>query len=313
MGDAGVEALLMAYDGSLGEGLRVLDLEYKALESGKAVNRLLLNEKCRLVELNLSRNQLGDAGVEQVCAGLLQVPATLMTLNLSDNQLTDASAPLLACLTGLDQLLVSKNTAMTQILDVPVKKLVMQECGLKGLGALNPGIRDLDVSGNAVTTLQGVDLGLLTKLFLARNPVKDLGTYVHHLHTLDLANNELPFETLLGLLQHSSIHHLSLLGSESVGDAGALEIATLIESASFSKSIQYLSLSGCGIMEPGAVRLFTALSKYFDKNSLSTLELGGNMIGTKGEEALLDLRAMHPSLDVARDTKMPTEEMPDAK
>ncbi|CAN0346713.1 unnamed protein product [Ectocarpus sp. 12 AP-2014] len=87
-GDEGVIALVEGLKRN--HGLLVLDLEYKSIASGEGL-RTLLETHPKLADLRLGRNQLGEAGMKSLSAGL-SLSSTLLRLDLSGNQLNAAAA-----------------------------------------------------------------------------------------------------------------------------------------------------------------------------------------------------------------------------
>ncbi|CAN0052689.1 unnamed protein product [Ectocarpus sp. 6 AP-2014] len=87
-GDEGVIALVEGLKRN--HGLLVLDLEYKSIASGEGL-RTLLETHPTLADLRLGRNQLGEAGMKSLSAGL-SLSSTLLRLDVSGNQLDAAAA-----------------------------------------------------------------------------------------------------------------------------------------------------------------------------------------------------------------------------
>ncbi|CAB1104375.1 unnamed protein product [Ectocarpus sp. CCAP 1310/34] len=96
-GDEGVIALVEGLKRN--HGLLVLDLEYKSIASGEGLRTLLETHptlavrtyRIKGVDLRLGRNQLGEAGIKSLSAGL-SLSSTLLRLDLSGNQLNAAAA-----------------------------------------------------------------------------------------------------------------------------------------------------------------------------------------------------------------------------
>ncbi|WIA22055.1 hypothetical protein OEZ85_004400 [Tetradesmus obliquus] len=306
------EALSALVSAGLPQNKSVLvwDLEHKGLSqaSGASVARVLQQHPV-LQQLQLSRNSLTDAGLQQLCAvpwncltqlelagcdlthqGVLSLAAApsigqLQQLDLSHNDLGPAAAP------GLAELLAKA----TSLQHLKLKSTQLQDDGVigtaEGLLSASAGLRLLDLSSNQ---LNSTGLAALAAA-LARHPAG--AAAVQHLVLAE--NPGVDDEAVCRLAESLAGHAAAAAGAD--GDTqqqqqqqqqqvvldlahagvGAGGIAALSKVA----ALQQLSLFGC---------------KLGGEPDIETLELGANPgVQEEGFEELVgQLRAGRPGLDV---------------
>ncbi|CAM9967739.1 unnamed protein product, partial [Hapterophycus canaliculatus] len=271
-------------------GLLVLDLEYKSIVSGEGLDTLL-KEHPTLADLRLGRNQLGEAGIHSLAAGL-SLSCTLIRLDLSGNLLNPAAAKALgdalrrrpenasvgAEATGpppLEFLDVSKNplgdeggaALFCALATSPtLTGLVVAETGLGGraaaslAAALAPsglppteaGVPPLDAAGAAAASAGGgTQAGVATT-----SPMNEQRGGLTLLKTLDVSKNEF-------------------------GAGGAVELAGAL-SCGGAPFLESLSIGYNGVGDEGAAALGRAAGPR-----LAVLDLSGNALSGTGVGAVV--------------------------
>ncbi|RLN93019.1 hypothetical protein BBJ28_00012600 [Nothophytophthora sp. Chile5] len=332
LGDAAVQTLCSGLARNAQSGLQVWDLEYKSLGvAGAAAVGELLATNAALKTLTLSRNQIGDEGLEQLVAGLrANDHAALQELHATDVGITgaglDAFASLLAlpnCSLKTLQLsfnaLEAASSAFFDALasNTTVTKLQLKECKLTdahvaALGAAlkqNKTVTELDLSDNQLTSAACASLaeGLqanrtLKVLRLGNNRCQDAGAVLladalasqnTSLVYLELSNNGLSGAGMTPLLDSKSVKELHLFNN-SLGE-GLLELLPALKA---NAVLETFDIGANQLHGELSIALFAALHSH---PSLRTLEMGGNSLGEQGHAALDQLKEANRSLDVAID------------
>lgn len=331
-GDEGVKVISQGIAGNPDSALEVWDLEYKSVSENGAIaiaNILTKNES--LKELSLSRNAIGDEGVEALMVALSESPkavltrlrldecalsgkaidamarwiksphCTLQILDLANNDLKSASAEFFHALRA--------NTS--------IQKINFRNCHLADshgteLGnalALNKGLQELDLSENnlgpnaaaAIATAFATNESLHS-LVMAKNPVSDEGAIAlatvlassnSTLLSLDLSKTELTHLGVAKLLSSTALKELRVFNNL----LGA-KVSSVLDPLMKNPVIELLDVGANALHGSLAVLLFDALHSH---PSLRTLEMGGNDLGEEGHDALERLREANPYLDVAID------------
>ncbi|POM72049.1 Hypothetical protein PHPALM_11308 [Phytophthora palmivora] len=337
LGDEAVQILCAGLARNAQSGLQYWDLEFKALglDGVSAVAELLKTNKV-LMTVALSRNQIGDEGVETLAKGLSENAES----GVKELQLTDVGISG----TGLDHLaLVMKKNLVTTLqlsfngletatskffealaTNKSLMKLQLKECKLKDehVAALAAALKDnttlveIDLSDNELTHAACVSLaeGLcenkaLKILRLNNNKCQDEGAKAladvlaaHNttLTYLDMGNNGLTSAGMTPLLKAQSLTQLHLFNNKLGEGLNDLLPALLANSV-----IETFGIGANQLHEVLSVTLFDALHAH---PSLKTLEMGGNTLGKEGHDALDKLKAVNRTLDVAVDKNAQNED-----
>ncbi|CEG36411.1 LRR-containing protein [Plasmopara halstedii] len=337
--DQAVQALSAGLARNAHSSIQSWDLEFKSLGvDGAAAIANLLETNQSLAIVALSRNQIGDQGVEKLAKGLRKnaqsgvkellltdvgmsgagldhlamllecEKCSLLTLQLSFNALENASC------TFFDAL--AKNTSLT--------KLQLKECSLSDVhvAALatalqqNSTLIEIDLSDNNLTQVacaslaQGLSENKTLKIVrLNNNKCQDEGAVLlanvlaSHNSTLkyvDLGNNGLTSTGMTPLLKAQSLTQLHLFNNK-LGK-GLNELLPILLANSV---IETLGIGANELHMALSVTIFDALHSH---PSLQTLEMGGNTLGKEGLEALDKLRKANHRLDVAVDKNAQNED-----
>ncbi|XP_067218384.1 NLR family CARD domain-containing protein 3-like isoform X3 [Chanodichthys erythropterus] len=278
-------------------------------EACQYVERIVGKNPLLLRELNLSKHELGDTGVNQIAALLQDKHCQLNTLTLNDCNLTDKSCSALAAVLGSDNNLKDLNMNNNNLQDSGVKLLCT------GLKNLNCKLEILRLSKCSVTE-QGYKA---LASALRSNP--------SHLIELDLTGND-PGQSgvkeLSDLLQDpncqlKTLRFLSAAADEAcqyvervvgknlfllrelnlskheLGDTGVNQIAALLQDKHCQ--LNTLTLSRCRITEKQCVILTSALKS--NPSHLTELDLSWNNLGDSGVKNLSDL-LMNPQFKLEK-------------
>ncbi|GMF18823.1 unnamed protein product [Phytophthora lilii] len=339
LGDEAVKTLSAGLARNGQSALESWDLEFKSLgvEGASAIAELL-RTNTSLTTLTLSRNQIGDAGVEKLAAGLSEnAGATLKELHVTDVGISgaglDALAPLLATEScSLETLQLSFNAldkATSKFFGAlatnkSVKKLQLKECKLTDehvaafAAALkqNTTLVEIDMSDNDLTQAACASLAeglrenkVLKVLRLGNNKCQDEGAVLladvlaaHNtsLTYLELGNNRLTSAGMTPLLKAQSLTELHLFNNKLGEGLNELLPALLANSV-----IETFGIGANQLHEELSVTIFDALHSH---PSLKTLEMGGNTLGAEGHKALDRLKEANRGLDVAVDKNAQNED-----
>lgn len=213
-----------------------------------------------LTNLNLSSNQIGDAGARAL-ARALRDNTTLTNLNLSSNLFT---------IEAIEALAVIINIKPLRILDLSHNKINAQ-----GINPLACAIRENK-------TLFELDLGCNPIGHECIEFLAEALTINRTLKNLSLYCNDLGPEGALKLadsLPRTSLTHLDL-GSNKLGDEGTKPISDALEKNS---TLRVLDLSYNSITAAGAKTISDGLKT---NHTLRELDLMNNQIGAKGGKYL---------------------------
>ncbi|CAI5730061.1 unnamed protein product [Hyaloperonospora brassicae] len=339
LGDAALRLLCAGLARNTRSALEVWDLEFKSLGSdGASAIAELLKTNETLTTLTLSRNPIGDLGLERVAHGLLaNAQARVAELHLTDIGLSgtglDHLAAYIACKTcSLTTLQLSFNSlgdATSAFFDAlatntSVKKLQLKECKLTDQHATalasalmrNATLTEIDVSDNEWTQRACAEMarGLVVNkalkvLCLSNNKCRDEGAVLlaealaagnTMLTYLDMGNNGLTGTGMTPLLKAQSITQLHLFNNK-LGE-GLAELLPVLQA---NPVIETLGLGANQLHEGRSATLFEALHLH---PSLKTLEMGGNTLGKVGHAALDALKNANRALDVAVDKNAQNED-----
>lgn len=339
LGDEAVKVLCAGLARNAHSGLQNWDLEFKSLgvDGASAIAELLTTNRS-LTTLTLSRNQIGDVGVEKLAKGLSEnVEAALAELNVTDVGISGARLSHLAALVTSESCLLttlqlsfnSLESTTSTFFDAlatnkSLKKLQLKECKLtdEHVAALaaalkqNSTLTELDLSDNELTQAACASLaeGLrdnkaLKILRLSNNKCQDEGAVLiaevlaaHNttLTYLDMGNNGLTSTGMTPLLKAQTITQLHVFNNKLGEGLNELLPALLANSV-----IETFGVGANQLHEGLSVALFDALHTH---QSLKTLEVGGNTLGKEGLEALDKLKEANPTLDVAADKNAQNED-----
>ncbi|RLN55788.1 hypothetical protein BBJ29_005938 [Phytophthora kernoviae] len=339
LGDAAVQTLCAGLRCNVQSALQVWDLEYKSLGvDGSSAIADLLAVNTSLKTLALSRNQVGDQGVEKLAAGLIaNEKAGLHELQLTDAGITGAGldklAPLLVNVNcSLETLQLSFNalgSATSAFFDAlatnsSLKKLQLKECKLTDAHAAalaaalkqNKALVEIDVTDNELTQAACASLaeGLrenktLKIMRLSNNKCQDEGallladvlkTHNSSLTYLELNNNSLTVAGMTPLLSAQSLKELHLFNN-GLGEG----LRELLPALLANSVIETFGVGANQLHGELCVMLFDALHSH---PSLKTLEMGGNSLGEEGHKALDKLKEANRLLDVAVDKSAQDED-----
>ncbi|XP_067220010.1 NLR family CARD domain-containing protein 3-like isoform X3 [Chanodichthys erythropterus] len=284
-------------------------LRAAADEACQYVERIVGKNPLLLRELNLSKHELGDTGVNQIAALLQDKHCQLNTLTLNDCNLTDKSCSALAAVLGSDNNLKDLNMNNNNLQDSGVKLLCtglknlnckleilrLSKCSVteEGYKALASALRsnpshliELDLTGN-----DPGQSGVKELSDLLQDPTCQLKT----LRFLSAAADEACqyVERVVGknlfLLRELN------LSKHELGDTGVNQIAALLQDKHCQ--LNTLTMSGCSITEKQCVILTSALKS--NPSHLRELNLSGNKLGDSGVKNLSDL-LMNPQFKLEK-------------
>uniref|UniRef100_A0A8C1UMX7 Uncharacterized protein n=1 Tax=Cyprinus carpio TaxID=7962 RepID=A0A8C1UMX7_CYPCA len=261
-----------------------------------------------LRELDLSRNQIGDAGVTEI-SRLLRNSQTLQILRLSDCSISEEgykalSSALRSNPSHLIELDLTGNdpgpSGVKQLSDL----LQDPNCQLKTLRFLGPAA---DEGCQYVTGIVGKNPLLLRKLNLSEHELGDTGVNQisallqdKHctLNTLILSRCYLTDEgcsAVTSALKSNPSHLRELnLSRNKLGDSGVKSLSDLLMNTQFK--LEKLDLWRCSITEEQCVILTSALKS--NPSHLRELDLSWNQIKNTGVNHLCDvLKDSHCKLD----------------
>ncbi|KAG7477441.1 hypothetical protein MATL_G00069650 [Megalops atlanticus] len=269
-------------------------------ESCDTVASALQSVPSHLVELDLSCNNLGDSGVERLCAGLKSPNCKLQRLGLDSCFVAEKSCVTVAsALQSVPSHLIELDLSCNNLGDSGVKRL----CA--GLKSPNCKLQRLRLSGCRVTergfaslaTVLHSNPSYLKELDLSNNHPGDSG--IRALST-GLKDHSCKLETLLlgecnltggccddlaSVLSSptSELRDLELKDNE-LQDSGVRALAAGLEDPHCK--LQRLGLSGCRVAERGCATLASAL--HSNPSHLTELDLSYNHPGDSGKRALED-------------------------
>ncbi|XP_036418983.1 LOW QUALITY PROTEIN: protein NLRC5-like [Colossoma macropomum] len=275
--------------------LRLCDCGITEQGCAALVSALKLNSSSHLIEVDLSENKVGDAGVEKLSEILNNYSCKLEKLKLSKCCITEKGYAALAsalksnrysCLMDLD---LRENDPG----DTGVKMITDPKCKLKTLRLLKSSDAEeackfLTESVHTNPILQReLDLSWKT---LEDSRVKQLSALLadSHCRLLELrlnksGVNEEGCAALVSALCLNPSHLRTLdLSGNKVGKSGAEKIGTLLENAKCE--LLKLGLSNCSITEEGCAAVASAVEK--NPTHLKELDLSGNKIGGSGLDQL---------------------------
>lgn len=294
LGDAGARPVLQALQGAA-RALRKLSLQNCGLtEAGCGALAGVLRAVPSLRELQLSYNQLGDAGLRLLCDGLLDPQCRLEALHLEDCGLTAAGCERLAAAlrdkAELRELVLSSNAvgeegarALCQGLAAapcPLEALRLESCGLssgscEAVGAVlaaKDSLREVDVSSNQLG-----DAGvarLCAELLKARCRVQTLWLWECGLTAAGCRE-------LSGVLRaKESLRELSLADNPLGDDGARLLCESLLEPGC---RLQSLWLRSCNLTAACCPHLGAVLAR---NQHLQELQLTRNPLGDAGVQQL---------------------------
>ncbi|TMW60910.1 hypothetical protein Poli38472_000952 [Pythium oligandrum] len=339
LGDAGVAALCAGLSRNAQSGVKVWDLEHKAIgEAGASAIGDLLKTNTSVKSLNLARNPLTDASIKALADGLAaNATSGLETLTLSDATITGQALSHLAGVVGQAQsslqmlqlsfnALVDADASFFAALgsNASLKRLYLKECKLNDAHAValsealktNTTLEEVDLSDNELTTTAYEALAqalqsnkALKSLTLGNNKGGDAGAVAlaeslaqssTTLEFLDLSKNQLTHVGISKLLAVPKVKKLGLFNN-ALGDGLEHVLPALLA----NHHIETLDLGANALHEALSVQLFEAIHAH---PSLKTLEVGGNSLGQDGHTALEKLREVNRTLDVAVDKNAQNED-----
>ncbi|XDV28521.1 hypothetical protein PO909_031811 [Leuciscus waleckii] len=254
-----------------------------------------------LRELNLSRRELGDTGVNQIAALLKDKHCKLNTLMLNNCELTEKSCSVLATVLSSKTILKELNLNNSRLLNSGVKEickglknpvcelkiLKLSDCSIteEGYKALASALRS-NPSHLIELDLRGNDPG--------QSGVKELDDLLQDqkcsLKTLRLLQSPDADEACKYLTEDFYIKNPLLLrelnlSERELGDTRVNQIAALLKDKHCK--LNTLILSDCSITEEGYKALASALRS--NPSHLIELDLRGNDPGQSGVKELYDL------------------------
>ncbi|XP_022808463.1 NACHT, LRR and PYD domains-containing protein 12-like isoform X1 [Stylophora pistillata] len=251
--------------------LTKLDLSYNQVTDAGAVSlcQALQTPTYKLTTLDLMSNQITDAGVVSLCQALQTPTCTLTTLYLGANQLTDAGA-----------------VSLCQALQTPTCKFTTLHLNANQI--TNAGVVSL------CQALQTPTCKLAT-LYLSENQITNAGvvslcqtlqTPTCKLTTLDLSHNQITDAAVVRLGQALQTPTCKLtilfLSAIQITDASLVNLYEALQTPACKPST--LDLSHNQITDAAVVRLCQALQAPTSK--LTTLDMVGNQITDVGVVSL---------------------------
>ena len=249
-----------------------------------------------VTQLRLSRNEIGDSGVEALSSTMFGRPfgffgllPRLTHLDLEWNGIEDSGAAALSKAPHLASLTVL-NLGWNSI-GASGAEALSKATHLASLTHLNLESNEIGASG-AEALSKATHLASLTHLNLGSNEIGTSGaealskaTHLASLTHLDLRSNQIGASGAAALSKAThlaSLTHLNLETNE-IGGSGAKALsAEALSKATHLASLTHLNLESNEIGDSGA----KALSKATHLASLTYLHLGSNEIGASGAKAL---------------------------
>jgi Ran GTPase-activating protein (RanGAP) involved in mRNA processing and transport len=270
---------------------------------------------CHCTTLKLTRNNFGDSDGIRLLGQALATNATLTELWLNECGLgNDAAQHLAAALCngmfkeaqvgtsvatsqeGLPSCSVLQKLFLHNGPDVTLVNNILSE-GASALAAcLNSTLCQLNLRNNNIgaegAKAFAVALTEATAQFKPSAGVSTVG-----LTNLDVSGNNVGADAAVSLVRCATLacplQSLSLF-NDGVGDEGCRAVAGVLDGCTLTS----LDLGANKISSEGACVLFQALHQ---NTCLKLLELGGNDLGSVGEDAIKKLQAHNSIIDVARD------------
>jgi Ran GTPase-activating protein (RanGAP) involved in mRNA processing and transport len=269
----------------------LLDLSYCGLDSD-SIQSLLHHASGRLggvVKLNLSKNRIGDAGVQALAAEFEHLPA-LAELDLGGNEIGAAGA----------QALAAGFVHLPALASLDLGGNVIRAAGAQALAAgfvHLPALASLDLGGNEIgagaqaLAAGFVHLPALASLDLGGNWIGAAGAqalaagFVHlpALASLELGYNEIGAAGAQALA--AEFVHLPALASLDLGDNWIYDAGAKALAAEF-EHLPALASLGLGGNRIGAAGAQALAAEFEHLPALASLDLGRNQIGDAGVQAL---------------------------
>lgn len=324
MGDAGVVALL--HETGCCTYLERLDLAYKNI-SDKGMQILGASLGNSLLELNLSRNPFGNAGLMAFCEAVRNSGnlAPLTKVDISECQIGAQGLQSFAKLllqTSCTTLVLSSNplgsssspSLATLLQEGKLQDLVLGSCELGDIGVTGlcqakttTTLRTLDLSDNAVGHSGAKDLAnalgiwqSLKDLTIANNDIgtdgmKAIAEAIISLETLDATHTNCGVEGATSLVCAIGLKRLRLFNNE-LGSEGFQAISALIPKIKLVE----LDLGGNNAAPEDLLTLLQTIRET-KRITLKVLEIGANRTSIEVEEEIKRINEAHPDLDIARD------------
>ncbi|XP_034535360.1 NACHT, LRR and PYD domains-containing protein 12-like [Notolabrus celidotus] len=251
------------------------------------ISSVLSWKSCVLEELDLSRNQLQDSGMNLLSEGLRSPNCKLQKLLLMDCGVTKTGCQSLgSALTSnpshLKDLDLSKNKLLDEGLGplseilhyCSLETLRLCECGIAGPIGLNLNLRNLDLSRNPLGGPAIIQLCCF---------LKDPGCRLERLWLSKINLRMDSAAALTSALAQNPSHLRELdLGSNNLGDGGASQIAGLLRDPNCR--VETLRLAGCRFSQVGCKELASSLRS--NPAHLRVLDLWRNDLRDAGVEHL---------------------------
>lgn len=332
--DESLAYLIQGLTDNVDNRIQHLDLENRALTSRgmSSLCQYLATGHCKITHLNLSRNCLNDTSILEL-AKAIESNTRLEWLNLAENHFLGHDRSLTQLVSSLNGKHVALNLSHNDLsrLDgssgfftASWAKLDLSHCGLTDafLGPSSPETplpnatsSDLNLSQNSFTgtgfrnwvahnrlllrsmkrlNLSGNQLADEDVLELVQVWLDDENILKQQRASLDLSKNRLTVKSMVALMQLSMLDELCLFDNQ-LG-AGVMELLTnLCENT----TLRVLDLGANELEAVHCCGLFDRLAQC--PGILTTLILGGNQLGSAGQQALEKLQAARPELDIAVD------------
>jgi len=276
------------------------------VSAGRLIAETLLDH-CRLESLDLSGLDVGDDGIQAI-GELLKGSTAMKILTLSElPQSMDASilADALVSNTKLIQLDISSNRlrrfhtlGQALVQNQTLQQLNLSRCSLEDGDECTD---DSDVSSLSFYTHLGEFRGLkfldLCYMPLSLRDLSDLAESLREntilerllLNDLDRSFEPVQLDAMLLALRDNTHLRILELGRNSFRHE---EIQTLTASLSVNKSLESLTLSGCGLIDDTIIDIAQFLPTF----SLQDLDLSFNDFGKAGATAILDSLSTNSNL-----------------